>query len=168
MRDYFDTISEEDTTVSARIKESSTEKIINKSESEILFTSHNKSISYAPTFYEFLFFMAMMYFEEQKTEVIILETGLGGRLDATNVIDAPKVIVLTEIGMDHMEYLGDTYEKIAKEKAGIIKCGILHRANSMMFLIVILQPMRRKYLNRYRKCTQAYKACALAALYGKP
>ena len=75
--------------------------------------------------------MAMLYFEEQKTEVIILETGLGGRLDATNVIDAPKVTVITEIGMDHMEYLGDTYEKIAKEKAGIIKKGskIIYCAN---------------------------------------
>ena len=79
--------------------------------------------NYTPTFYEFLFFMAMLYFEEQKVDVIILETGLGGRLDATNVIDAPKVTVLTEIGKDHMEYLGDTFEKIAEEKAGIIKPG---------------------------------------------
>ena len=78
---------------------------------------------YLPTFYEFLFFMAMLYFEEQKTDIIILETGLGGRLDATNVIDAPKVAVITEIGKDHMEYLGDTYELIAAEKAGIIKKG---------------------------------------------
>ena len=83
----------------------------------------NSQIMYEPTFYEFLFFMAMLYFEEQKSEVIILETGLGGRLDATNVIDAPKVAVITEIGMDHMEYLGDTYELIAAEKAGIIKKG---------------------------------------------
>ena len=90
-----------------------------------------KKLDYIPTFYEFLFFMAMLYFEEQKAEVIILETGLGGRLDATNVIDAPKVAVITEIGMDHMEYLGDTYEKIAKEKAGIIKNGskIIYCAN---------------------------------------
>ena len=78
---------------------------------------------YNPTFYEFLFFMAMLYFEEQNPDVIILETGLGGRLDATNVIDAPKVAVITEIGKDHVEYLGDTYEKIAEEKAGIIKPG---------------------------------------------
>ena len=86
-------------------------------------TISEEETNYTPTFYEFLFFMAMLYFEEQKTEVIILETGLGGRLDATNVIDAPKVAVITEIGMDHMEYLGDTYEKIAREKAGIIKKG---------------------------------------------
>ena len=91
----------------------------------------NSQLMYEPTFYEFLFFMAMLYFEEQKTQVIILETGLGGRLDATNVIDAPKVAVITEIGMDHMEYLGESYEKIAEEKAGIIKKGsvVVYSAN---------------------------------------
>lgn len=95
--------------------------------------------NYTPTFYEFLFFMAMLYFEEQKTEVIILETGLGGRLDATNVIDAPKVAVITEIGRDHMEYLGDTYEKIAKEKAGIIKKGskVIYSANRQEVIAVV-------------------------------
>jgi len=82
-----------------------------------------KEQNYLPTFYEFLFFMAMLYFEEQKSDIIILETGLGGRLDATNVIDAPKVAVITEIGMDHMEYLGNTFQDIAAEKAGIIKSG---------------------------------------------
>lgn len=90
-----------------------------------------KGKNYAPTFYEFLFFMAMLYFEAQKTNIIILETGLGGRLDATNVIDAPKVAVITEIGKDHMEYLGNTFEKIAKEKAGIVKTGscVVYSAN---------------------------------------
>lgn len=79
--------------------------------------------AYHPTFFEFLFFMAMLWFEKKQPEVLILETGLGGRLDATNVIDCPKVCVITEIGMDHMEYLGDTPKKIAGEKAGIIKSG---------------------------------------------
>ena len=88
-------------------------------------------MKYVPTFYEFLFFMAMLYFEEQQTDIIILETGLGGRLDATNVIDAPKVAVITEIGKDHMEYLGNTFEEIAAEKAGIIKKGsvVVYSAN---------------------------------------
>ena len=85
--------------------------------------THKKRGEYLPTFYEYLFFMAMLYFEKQQTDIIILETGLGGRLDATNVIDAPKVAVITEIGKDHTEYLGDTFEKIAEEKAGIIKRG---------------------------------------------
>ncbi len=89
--------------------------------------SHQESslgrASYHPTFFEWLFFLAMLYFEEKKTQVIILETGLGGRLDATNVIDPPQVCVITRIGLDHMEYLGNTYEQIAGEKAGIIKPG---------------------------------------------
>ena len=73
-----------------------------------------------PTFFEFLFLMGMVVFEAKKVDVIVLETGLGGRLDATNVV-TPKVSVITRIGLDHCQYLGDTKEKIAKEKAGIIK-----------------------------------------------
>ena len=80
--------------------------------------------SYHPTFFEILFFIGMIIFEEQKVEFIILETGLGGRLDATNIIAAPTAAVITKIGKDHCEYLGDTLEKIAWEKAGIIKRGI--------------------------------------------
>lgn len=79
--------------------------------------------NYHPTFFEWLFFLAMLYFEEKKPQVLILETGLGGRLDATNVIDAPALCVITSIGLDHMEYLGSTYREIAGEKAGIIKSG---------------------------------------------
>ncbi|MDD3367924.1 MAG: bifunctional folylpolyglutamate synthase/dihydrofolate synthase [Lachnospiraceae bacterium] len=77
--------------------------------------------SYHPTFFEMLFFMGMIWYEKKKPDYIILETGLGGRLDTTNVIEHPVCTILTEIGMDHMEYLGDTIEKIAGEKAGIIK-----------------------------------------------
>ena len=68
-----------------------------------------------------LFFMGMLWFSDQKAEAVVLETGMGGRLDATNVVRRPAVCVITRIGMDHMEYLGDTKEKIAAEKAGIIK-----------------------------------------------
>jgi dihydrofolate synthase/folylpolyglutamate synthase len=78
---------------------------------------------YHPTFFEYLFFMAMVWFGKKKPDVLVLETGLGGRLDATNSIAAPRVCVITEIGFDHMEYLGDTKELIAGEKAGIIKKG---------------------------------------------
>ncbi len=74
-----------------------------------------------PSFFEFLFLMAMAYFNEKQPEYLILETGMGGRLDATNCIRKPVVCVITEIGLDHMQYLGDTIEKIAAEKAGIIK-----------------------------------------------
>jgi dihydrofolate synthase/folylpolyglutamate synthase len=60
-------------------------------------------------------------FAEHPADVVLLEVGLGGRLDATNVIDAPLASVITPIGMDHIEFLGDTLIKIAAEKAGIIK-----------------------------------------------
>ena len=76
---------------------------------------------YYPTFFEFAFFMAAVWFKNKKPDVIILETGLGGRLDATNCILKKEISVITEIGLDHTEYLGDTKEKIAFEKAGIIK-----------------------------------------------
>lgn len=65
--------------------------------------------------------MAFLYFAEEKCDIVVLETGLGGRLDATNVISAPLLTVITKIGLDHTEYLGDTIEKIAAEKCGIIK-----------------------------------------------
>lgn len=74
-----------------------------------------------PTFFEFLFGMAMVIFRMQEVEYCILETGLGGRLDATNVVPRPELTVITSIGLDHTEYLGETIEEIAREKAGIIK-----------------------------------------------
>lgn len=80
--------------------------------------------SYHPSFFEFLFFIAVVIFEQRKPDYVILETGLGGRLDATNSVERPILSVITRIGMDHMQYLGDTIEKIAREKAGIIKTGV--------------------------------------------
>lgn len=74
-----------------------------------------------PTFFEFLFGMAMAAFAEAEVEYAILETGLGGRLDATNCIEEPVVTIVTSIGLDHEAYLGDTIEAIAWEKAGIMK-----------------------------------------------
>ncbi|MBU9726032.1 bifunctional folylpolyglutamate synthase/dihydrofolate synthase [Diplocloster modestus] len=77
-----------------------------------------------PTFFEYLFAMAMVMFEENHVEYGVLETGLGGRLDATNAIKDPAVTVITSISLDHMEWLGSTIEEIAAEKAGIIKAGV--------------------------------------------
>ena len=77
-----------------------------------------------PTFFEFLFAMAMVLFEENHVEYAVLETGLGGRLDATNVIKKPAVTVITSVSLDHTEWLGGTIEEIAAEKAGIIKAGV--------------------------------------------
>ena len=76
-----------------------------------------------PTFFEFLFGMAVTAFAEAKVEYAVLETGLGGRLDATNTVEQPVCSVITSIGYDHTEVLGDTLEEIAAEKAGIIKKG---------------------------------------------
>ena len=77
-----------------------------------------------PTFFEFLFGMGMLAFSQAEAEYVILETGLGGRLDATSATEDPEVCVITSIGLDHMEYLGDTVEQIASEKAGIIRPGV--------------------------------------------
>ena len=73
-----------------------------------------------PTFFEVVTVMALCYFAEQKCDVVIWETGLGGRLDATNAIQS-DVAVITPIALDHEKWLGDSLEKIASEKAGIIK-----------------------------------------------
>lgn len=75
------------------------------------------------SFFEVDTFLALRYFYEQQVDVAIVEVGMGGRLDATNVV-TPMVSVITNIGWDHMQYLGDTIEKIAWEKAGIIKPGV--------------------------------------------
>ncbi len=80
--------------------------------------------AYHPTFFEMLFFMGMLYFEEQNAEVILLETGLGGRLDATNSVSQKDLCIITRIGMDHMEYLGWSVSEIAGEKAGILQEGV--------------------------------------------
>lgn len=77
-----------------------------------------------PTYFEFLFLMGMTVFAKSKLDYVILETGMGGRLDATNVFVHPALTIITEIGMDHCQYLGDTLERIAMEKAGIIKEGV--------------------------------------------
>lgn len=81
---------------------------------------HSKP-DYSPTYFERLFFMGVYVFTKANVELMILETGLGGRLDTTNVIKKPMLTIITEIGFDHTVYLGDTIEKIASEKAGIIK-----------------------------------------------
>lgn len=76
-----------------------------------------------PSFFEITVAMAFEYFSQQKVDVAVIETGLGGRLDSTNII-TPELSVITNIGYDHVDMLGDTLEKIAFEKAGIIKQNI--------------------------------------------
>ena len=78
-----------------------------------------------PTFFEFAFLMFMVMCKTRAPQWVILETGMGGRLDATNVIEKPQLVVITSVGLDHMQYLGSTVEAIAGEKAGILKRGVL-------------------------------------------
>lgn len=68
--------------------------------------------------------MALCAFRDADVDYAVLETGLGGRLDATSAVEPPEVCVITSIGYDHMQYLGDTLEEIAAEKAGIIRPGV--------------------------------------------
>ena len=77
-----------------------------------------------PSFFEYLFAMGMVYFAEEEVDVAVVETGLGGRLDATNVIEKPIFTIITSISLEHTQYLGNTIEEIAAEKAGIIKRGV--------------------------------------------
>lgn len=77
-----------------------------------------------PTFFEMTTAMAFLHFAESKVDVVVLEVGLGGRFDATNVVPEPLACAITTIGLDHQEYLGRTEEAIAFEKGGIIKSGV--------------------------------------------
>ena len=76
-----------------------------------------------PTEFELVTAAAMLWFQRRGCDIVVLEVGLGGRLDATNVIGAPACAVITNIGLDHTEILGDTLAQIAREKAGILKPG---------------------------------------------
>jgi dihydrofolate synthase/folylpolyglutamate synthase len=96
-----------------------------------------------PTFFEVVTVMALRYFAEQRCDLVLWETGLGGRLDATNIV-TPLASLITNIGFDHQQWLGDTLEKIAAEKAGIIKLGVpvLTGAEPGRGLEVILETAR--------------------------
>ena len=77
-----------------------------------------------PSYFEYLFLMFAAMMQKRREYTAVLETGLGGRLDATNCVRRPQVCVITSVSLDHMEYLGTTVEQIAGEKAGIIKPGV--------------------------------------------
>lgn len=77
----------------------------------------------APTYFEIFLAMALLYFQRQKCEYVILETGCGGEFDATNIISRPLITAITNIGLDHTHLLGKTLSRIARTKAGIIKPG---------------------------------------------
>lgn len=116
-------------------------------------SSHNRDSVYGPlSFFEVYTVMAFCYFKEQGADIVVLETGLGGRLDATNVVDA-RVSCLTPISFDHMQKLGSTLAEIAREKAGIIKPRRRRRAAP-----VVCAPQRRDALSVIRARCQRTRA----------
>ncbi len=104
-----------------------------------------------PTFFECATAMALYHFASEKVDWAVLETGMGGRYDATNVVH-PEVSVISNISMEHQEYLGDTLAKIAREKAGIIKrgAGVVTGAGQKSALRVIEQVATEKEVPLYR------------------
>lgn len=109
------------------------------------------SKDFNPSFFELTTAMSFAYFAEQKVDIAVIEVGLGGRLDSTNII-TPEVCAITSISMDHTDLLGDTLEKIAWEKAGIIKQGIPvvigeNKENIKNFLINLAKERGSEYLD---------------------
>ena len=80
----------------------------------------------APTEFELVTALAMVWFARRRCEVVVLEVGMGGELDSTNVIDVPEIAIITAMGLDHVAELGPTMTDIARAKAGIIKIGRAH------------------------------------------
>lgn len=104
----------------------SDEQLVVHAESVRLATLNRVSAGQAhPTEFEIVTAIGFSYFNAMGVDIVVLEVGLGGRLDATNVIPMPLASVITPIGFDHMQYLGNTIGEIAKEKAGIIKGGLV-------------------------------------------
>lgn len=112
-----------------------------------------------PTFFELLFLMSMYIFKKYGMEYVVLETGLGGRFDATNAIEKPLVCVITSISLDHTEYLGDTYSLIAGEKAGIIKegCPVVYDGTRKDVEDVILEKAAGMHAKAYAIRPDMYK-----------
>lgn len=121
-----------------------------------------------PTFFEFLFLMAIQIFADWQPDYVILETGLGGRLDTTNVIELPVCTVITSISLEHTQYLGDTIPQIAGEKAGIIKPGVpvVYDDNQRSASAVIQRVAQEKHAPAYPVSEQdSYLEVHFAAPY---
>ena len=104
------------------------------------------------TEFELVTAIALQWFAHQKADIVVLEAGMGGELDATNVIPAPEAAVFTNIGLDHTEYLGSTVEAIARTKAGILKpgCAAALYPNLPSVCQVIEDLCREKDISLYR------------------
>jgi dihydrofolate synthase/folylpolyglutamate synthase len=107
-----------------------------------------------PTMFEVVAVMALKYFAEQKCDLVIWETGLGGRLDATNIV-TPLASVITNIAFDHQQWLGDSLAKIAAEKAGIIKAGVpVVTAESQPEALAVIEKVARENKSNLIHVTQ--------------
>ena len=84
---------------------------------------HAEAMPQHPTEFELITSLAMLYFARSRCDIVVLEVGMGGALDSTNVIDTPELAIITAMGLDHMRFLGDTLAEISRQKAGIIKEG---------------------------------------------
>jgi dihydrofolate synthase/folylpolyglutamate synthase len=114
------------------------------------------STEIAPTYFEALTLIAFLAFSRGKCDMAVLEVGMGGRLDATNVVK-PIASVITPIGFDHMEYLGDTIRKIAAEKAGVIHRGaIVLTSNDDETVLDVLRKRAAKFGNRFLHVTEEH------------
>lgn len=111
------------------------------------FEENNVPNEFMPNEFEFVTLLAFLYFNEKECETAIIETGLGGRIDPTNAIKSPLASVITSISLDHMNVLGDTVEKIAYEKCGIIKKNVpvvLYPLNSETVLNIVKKTAEEK------------------------
>ena len=99
-----------------------------------------------PSYFEVLTAVGFLYFVKQKVDWAVIEVGLGGRYDATNVLPKKNIAIITSIGLDHMELLGGTKEKIAFEKAGVIKlgCRVFTAEKNKKVLAVLQRECRNK------------------------
>ncbi len=112
------------------------------------------------TYFEALTVLAFLYFKQQKVQALVLETGLGGRLDSTNVLPKPLLTVITNISLEHTQILGSTESRIAWEKAGIIKPGV-------PLVTTARGPARAVILREFKKVQAGRKAVCLALQPGR-
>jgi dihydrofolate synthase/folylpolyglutamate synthase len=110
-----------------------------------------------PTYFEALTLIAFLAFAKAKCDIAVLEVGMGGRLDATNVVQ-PIASVITPVGMDHMEYLGNTLRAIAREKAGVIHRGaVVLTSNDDPVVLEVLRARAAKFGNRFFHVTEKHE-----------
>ncbi len=109
--------------ISKELFTESVQYIQNLLENEVQTGSEDQKV-YRPCFFDMIFFVGMYAFWKEQVDILVMETGLGGRLDATNAVMAKDLTLITHIALDHTEYLGDTLELVAEEKAGIMQAGV--------------------------------------------